>query len=222
MPSNKKKKPSGSARIVYTLPPDNQAKKVVADAEQQADTVLANPDIANHPEVSTAANAVKAQAQTVDTTLGSIANKETELTGLRGQRVSGLLALRLVHGTMTSAVNVAAGGDKAQAATWGGKIATRTTFAATTDAPQKPTAMALGGGSVEAKCTREEGVICYLFQIGTDPAHLEAWPPPVIAGGCKHTFAGLTPGQKVYVRIAIVRRGGVQGKWSIVMEVGVT
>jgi hypothetical protein len=221
MPSNKKK-PSGSARVVYTLPPDSQAKKVVGEAEQQAATVLANPDIANHPDVATAANAVKAQAQTVDTTLGAMANTETTLTGLREQRVSGLLALRLLHGTMTSAVNVAAGGDKAKAATWGGKIATRTMFAITTDPPQKPTATALGGGSVEAKCKREGGVICYLVQIGTDPAHPEAWPPPVIAGGCKHTFAGLTPGQKVYIRIAIVRRGSVQGKWSIVMEVGVT
>ena len=69
---------------------------------------------------------------------------------------------------------------------------------------------------------REGGVICYLVQLGTDPAHPEAWPAPVIAGGCKHTFTGLTPGQKVYLRIAIVRRGSVQGQWSVVMEVGVT
>jgi hypothetical protein len=75
---------------------------------------------------------------------------------------------------------------------------------------------------VEAKCNPEKGIICYLVQMGTDPAHPEAWPQPAISSGCKHTFPGLTVGQKVYLRMAIVRRGGVQGKWSDVLEVTVS
>ena len=48
-----------------------------------------------------------------------------------------------------------------------------------------------------------------------------AWPQPKIAGGSKLVVAGLTPGQKVYFRIAIVRRGDVVGQWSDMLEVTV-
>jgi hypothetical protein len=74
-------------------------------------------------------------------------------------------------------------------------------------------------GTVQVKCKAERGAVCYLMQTGTDPAHPEAWPSPVITSGAKHLFPGLTVGQKAYFRIAIVRRGGVQGQWSGVMEV---
>ena len=218
----KKKAPGNTARVTYALPSDNQPKKLVSTAEQQATTVLANPDIANHADISAAANGVKTQAQAVGTTITGIANTEATLSGLRGQRTSGIVTLRLQHANMESLVNVAVGGDKAKAATWGGKVVARTTYVASEDAPQNATGKALGGGSVEAKCKAEKSVVCYLFQIGTDPTHPEAWPQPAISGGCKHAFTGLTPGQKVYVRIAIVRRGNVQGAWSGFIEIGVT
>src|SRR5262249_38492607 len=144
------------------------------------------------------------------------------LTGLRTKRGNDVLLLRLLHANMESLVNVAAGGNKAKAATWGGKIVSRTTYASSTDAPVDAVAKAKGDGAAEAKCQPEEGVICYLMQMGTDPAHPEAWPQPFISGGCKHTFQGLPVGQKVYLRIAIVRTGGVQGKWSDMLEVTVS
>jgi len=221
MPTTKKT-PAASARVSYSLPSDSQPTKVAATAQQQATTVLASPSIAAHPEIAAAANGVKAQATTVSGTITTIANTEATLTGLRGQRTSGILALRLLHANMESLVNVAIAGDKAQAANWGGKLVTRTTYAASTDPPLNTSAKALGGGAVEAKCKAEKGVVCYLVQTGADPAHPEAWAPPAISGGCKHTFAGLTAGQKVYARIAIVRTGSVQGAWSDVVGATVT
>jgi hypothetical protein len=215
--ATKKKKATPAARVAYPLPNDNQPKTLTATAAQQAATVLASPSIAAHPEISAAANGVKAQAATVGGTITSIANTEATLASLRGQRTSGVIALRLLHANMESLVNVAIAGDKTQAANWGGTVVTRTTYAATTDPPLNATATPLGGGAVEAKCKREKGVICYLVQIGTDPNHPEAWAPPVISGGCKHTFSGLAVGTKVYTRIAIVRTGGVQSTWSDVM-----
>jgi hypothetical protein len=216
MPS-KKKTPAASARVSYPLPGDSQPKTLTATAAQQAATVLASPSIAAHPEISAAANGVKAQAASVSGTIGTIANTEATLAGLRGTRDSGILTLRLLHGNMTSLVNVAIAGDKTQAVSWGGTLVTRTTYDAVTDPPLNATATALGGGAVEAKCKREKGVICYLVQIGTDPTHPEAWAAPAISRGCKHTFSGLAVGTKVYTRIAIVRTGGVQSTWSDVM-----
>ena len=87
--------------------------------------------------------------------------------------------------------------------------------------PVDAVAKAKGGGAVEVKCKAEKGVICYLVQMGTDPAHPEAWSQPFISGGCKHTFEGLTAGQKVYVRIAVVRYAGGQGAWSEMLPVTV-
>jgi hypothetical protein len=216
------KKEDQSARVIYPLPNNSQTKSLATTCDEQATTVLANPDIANHPEVAAAANTVKAQAKVVSDTAGSIVTEEAVLTGLRAKRLSSVLLLRLVHANMESLVNVAAGGDKTKAATWGGKIASRTTYVASTDPPVDALAQAKGKGAVEARCKAEKGVICYLMAMGTDPAHPEAWPQPFISGGCKHTFEGLTMGQKVYLRIAVVRTGGVQGKWSDMLEVTVS
>ena len=150
-------------------------------------------------------------------TITTIANTEATLTGLRGTRDSGILTLRLLHANMESLVNVAIAGDKTQAANWGGTLVTRTSYAATADPPLNTAATALGGGAVEAKCKAERGVVCFLMQIGTDPAHPEAWAPPTISRGCKHTFSGLAAGTKVYARIAVVRTGNVQSTWSDVV-----
>jgi len=220
--STSHKKEDASARVTYPLPTNSQPKSLVTACDEYATTVLANPDIANHPEVAAAANAVKAQAKSVGDNVGDIATEEAVLTGLRAKRTAGALLLRLTHANMESLVNLAVAGDKTKAATWGGKIASRTFFATTTDAPAEAMATAKGNAAVEARCKAEKGVICYLMQMGTDPAHAEAWPQPFISGGCKHTFEGLTVGQKVYLRIAIVRTGGVQGKWSDMLEVTVS
>jgi len=67
----------------------------------------------------------------------------------------------------------------------------------------------------------ERGVICYLVQQGNEPTNPAAWPAPAISGGSTHHVAGLTIGQHVYFRMAIVRRNGGQGAWSNVLEVTV-
>jgi len=216
------KKQDPAARVTFPLPANNRPNQIAATCVQQATTVLASSDISNHPEVADAANKVKAQAGVVTGLVSDIGTAEANLTSLRSKRTDGVLLLRLLHGNMESLVNVAANGDKTKATGYGGKVVTRTTYAVTDDPPTNPGIKARGGGNVEARCKAEKAVICYLFQTGSDPAHPEAWPLPVFSGGCTHTFAGLLPGQKAYVRIAVVRTGSVQGKWSDVLEVMVS
>jgi hypothetical protein len=43
----------------------------------------------------------------------------------------------------------------------------------------------------------------------------------VVEGGSSYTISGLTIGQKLYGRIAILRRGTGQGQWSGILEVTV-
>jgi hypothetical protein len=76
-------------------------------------------------------------------------------------------------------------------------------------------------GSVLAKCKAERRAIGYLFQHGSDPTNPDAWPQADLVSTSRHTVADLPLGQKVYFRIAVVRRRGGQGQWSGVMEVTV-
>jgi hypothetical protein len=72
-----------------------------------------------------------------------------------------------------------------------------------------------------ASCKPEDGAVCYLFQHGTDPAHPETWPAPIMSPGSTFVLSNLPVGQIVCVRIAVVRRGSVQGQWSSVLQVTV-
>jgi len=216
------KKEDPAARLTLPLPGPNQSTALVNVVLQQVATVQGNPDLANHPEVATSANNVKAQATALGVTLNNLGMAHATVTTLGAQRDQEGITLRRLHTNLEALLNLAAAGDKKAALAWGGKIVSRTVSTASTDAPLNALAKALKTpGSVEAKCKAEKGVICYLFQMGTDPAHPETWPAPKIVGGSKYTVSGLTTGQKVYFRIAIVRRGDVQGQWSDVLEVTV-
>jgi hypothetical protein len=217
--SSHHKKPDPAARITLPLP-GNSNPKLVADAcDKQATTVLANPDVANHLDVAAAANAVQAQAKVLDDTMVSVENTLATLASLRQKRFAALLLLRILHTNLESLINVAAGGNLQKATAYGGKPVTRTVLAESTDPPVDPTAKSVKSATVAARCDKERGVLCYLFQMGGDPAHPETWPAPAMSGSSAHTFTGLTSGQKVYVRIAIVRHRGGQGEWSSVIEV---
>jgi hypothetical protein len=217
--SSHHKKPDPAARITLPLPGNNQPKLVVDASEKQVATVLANPDVANHPDVAAAANAVQAQAKVVDDTMVSLGNALATVASLREKRYTALLLLRILHTNLESLINVAAGGDLQKATAYGGKPVTRTVYPVSTDPPVDSVAKSAKSATVEARCNKERGVVCYLFQMGADPAHPETWPPPAMSGGSTHTFTGLTSGQKVYVRLAIVRRNGGLGQWSNVIEV---
>src|SRR5689334_4856960 len=100
MPSSNQKKPDPAAKVTYPLPTNSQPTAVATTCEQQAAAVLASPDIGAHPEVAAVANEVKTQAKAVGDVVTDILNTESKLTGLRAQRTSGVLLLRLLHANM--------------------------------------------------------------------------------------------------------------------------
>jgi hypothetical protein len=217
-----KKNDEQTTRVTFPLPGTNQCTAMVNTCNQQVATILANPDVTNHPEVKAAADAVSAQAKTVGKTMTDLGTARAGVVTLEETRDKGAVQLRRLHGNLVALVNLAAAGNKQAALAWGGKIASRTTMPASTDAPVNVTTRTTETlGSVEVQCKSERGVVCYLFQMGSDPAHPEGWAPPAIVGGCKHTVDGLTVGATVYFRAAIVRRGNVQGQWSDVTAITV-
>ncbi len=72
--------------------------------------------------------------------------------------------------------------------------------------------------TLKASCQADAGAIGYLFQYGTDSSHPESWAPPAQMRGHTFTLRNLPVGQLLCVRIAVLRRGSVQGAWSIVLQ----
>jgi hypothetical protein len=57
--------------------------------------------------------------------------------------------------------------------------------------------------------------------MGTDPGHPELWPVPVMTRGYTYKVGNLPIGQIVYFRVAVIRRGSIQGQWSPILQIQV-
>jgi hypothetical protein len=213
-----KKSDQVTAQFPLARPPYYSA--MVTTCQQQTGTVQQCSDYQNQPAVQAAVTAVVASAKKLDQTLTSLVNARALVASLEKQREDDAAALRRDHTGMEAAVNVASAGKAPAELSWGAQPATRTPATPTADPPVNPR-LVHGPlpGTVWAKCKPQKGAYSYAFQIGTDPTNPSAWPQPVTEGSASHLFSGLTTGQKVYVRIAVLRRGVGQGQWSGVLEI---
>jgi hypothetical protein len=196
---------------------------MVTTAQQQVTTVQAYADYANQPAVQLAATATANAASALDGTLTKLSQALLTVANLKVLRGQQAVALHRCHGNLETSLNTVCAGKKDLITAWGGVIETRTAATPTTSAPLKAEARNLKktSGSVVAQCKAEPGAVCYLFQQGSDPAHPETWPPPVIESGCTHKLTGQTVGAKLYFRVAIQRRKTGLGQWSDILEVTV-
>jgi hypothetical protein len=208
------------ARYTLTLPAAHQYEKVVTACEQQVATIQACPDYPNHPELAPRCAAVLADAKSLDATVTSLGNVRAQEVALVGQRDQTALSLRANHSALEGAVNVVTKGKKELIANYGGKPFARTLKPESTAAPVGAFAKnAKLAAAVQVGCKAEPGVICYLYQHGTDPANPDAWPKADMISKSKFVVPNLPLGQKTYFRVAIVRRNGGTGAWSGVLEV---
>ncbi len=176
------------------------------------------PDLPNQPAIQAALNAVSADVAATEATLGSISTAHATLTTLISTRTKQLFGLRMDHEALQTAINVAGKGDKAYLETYGGTIVTKGTLTSTADPPANATLKVTKLiGEACFRCKADRSAYAYAYQWGNDPTNLAALPQPTVDSKASYTVTGLTPGQKVYGRIAIYRRGTGQGQWSPVM-----
>jgi hypothetical protein len=121
---------------------------------------------------------------------------------------------------------VASNGDQVAAKAWVGETKDRAKPLpiGTTNAPPEKAAVRnvkKHTSMVEASCAAEKSVVGYAFQMGTDPAHPESWPPQAVTKGHTYKVGNLPIGQIVYFRIAVIRRGSIQGQWSPILQIQV-
>jgi hypothetical protein len=220
-PMNEDKKADNS-RLTLPFGAAHQYGVMVNACKQQVATIQKCADYPTEPEVQTRALATLAGADALAQTVVDLGAARLLVSTLEGQREQQAVALRSHHAALVGTLNVACKGKVANIKAWGGDVASRTVLPASTDPPINPGVTTTATtGSVLAKCRADRGAIGYLFQHGGDPANPDAWPKAELVATSKLTVTGLPVGQKVYFRIAVVRRRGGQGQWSGVMEVTV-
>ena len=181
----------------------------------------------------TTTSVVETAVANMDTAVAALSGTDTQLTQakalvstLEGKRASQLVTVRLTHDTVESTVNTVCNNDPVAAKAWTGGTKQRATPIPVGTSMLPPEGAAVRSvkahaGMVEASCTKEQTVVGYAFQIGTDPAHPEAWPAPIITQGHTHKFPNLPIGQIAYVRVAVIRRGSIQSPWSPILQITV-
>jgi hypothetical protein len=195
--------------------------EMVVTAKTQVAAAQKNASLPSKPAIDAGAKLVLSDAVDLETKVSAWRNAVKVAKALEGDVGKSALALLRDHGAFEAMLNQDCAGDEQAILDWGAEKATRTSPAPSTASPTNTRAtVTKDEGTVVARCNAEAGAVCYLFQMGTDPANPQSWAPPVIEPGASHEVSGLTVGQKVYFRVAIYRRGTGQGQWSDI--VGVT
>jgi hypothetical protein len=184
------------------------------------------------PQYSTTP-AVQAVVVALDSAVADLQGTDTELTQARalvatleGKRDAQMVTVHLKHDTVESTLNTVCNNDPVAAKAWTGENKQRAKplpVGASTLPPENAAVRNVKAhpGMVEASCAKEPSVVGYAFQMGTDPAHPEAWPPQVVTKSRTHKFANLPIGQIVYVRVAVIRRGSIQSPWAPILQIAV-
>jgi hypothetical protein len=213
-----------NASVSLPLPAEANATTVITTCTQQSATIKKCPAYTSTP-------AVQATVTDLDAAVTSLQSIETQLvqarasvTTFEGQRDKQVVTVRLKHANVETSLNNAANGDPVAAKAWTGQTKTRAKpqpVGSSNLPPENPGVRNVKSrpGMILASCTEEEGALGYAFQMGTDQTHPETWPAQVVTRGHTYKVGNLPIGQVVYLRIAVIRRGSIQGTWSPILSI---
>ncbi len=214
------------SKVSLPLPFDSTCTVMLTTCTSQSGILKQSLAYGATPTVQTAVTDMDGAIADLQETASQLNEARALVATLEGKRDTRMATLRLKHDSVESAVNTASNNDPAAARAWTGETKTKAKplpVGASSLPPERPTVRNVKShsGMVEASCAKEQSVVGYAFQMGTDPAHPESWPPPVVTRG--HTFkvGNLPIGQVVYFRVAVIRRGSIQSPWSPNLEIQV-
>jgi hypothetical protein len=213
-------------KVLLPLAANASCSTTVTTCTKQSGVIKKCPAYATTPTV-------EAAVTDMDTAVAALSDIDTQLTQaealvatLRGKRSTQITIVHLKHDAVETAINTASNGDPATCQAWVGETKTRTKplpVGVSMAPPQSPGVRNVQRhpGMVLASCQEEPSVVGYAFQMGTDQAHPETWPAAIKTRGHTYKVGNLPIGQMVYFRIAIIRRGSIQGQWSPVLQIQV-
>jgi hypothetical protein len=179
----------------------------VANAQSTVSAIKANPDYATKPEVQQVTTSLGAAADALDKNLKAITALRVQEKTLLTSQIVLLAALKRAAKSATAVITETAGGSAEEIKKWGLDVAGRAPLPPSTAAPDglrvtytKELAMVMRWKGVR-------GSKGYELQIGDGTP--QGWGQPIHATRAHFLPTGLTPGQKIAIRVAVHRSTGL-------------
>jgi hypothetical protein len=219
-------KPVSKSKVSMPLAAGASCSTVISTCTKQSGIIKKCSAYSTTPTVEAAVVDMDAAVAVLVDTDTKLTQARALVSTLEGQREVQLVTVHLKHAGVESAINTVCDGDPAAVQAWLGEAKQRTKplpVGTSTAVPEKAALRNVKkhAGMVEASCAEEKSVVGYAFQMGTDPAHPEIWPAQIVTHGHTYKWANLPIGQTVYARIAVIRRGSIQGQWSPMLQIQV-
>jgi hypothetical protein len=204
-------------------PPKNDGDSLVATTNQQLSTITGNTDYPNQLALQAIVKTTQTDSTTLGGTLAALAKAHAVIPVLETQRDTQIASLLRDRHNLQGTLTAICGGNLALIKGWGAVPGVVTKTPETTDAPTgaKATTSKTTPGTVLAKCPALPGVTTYFWVLGADPGPPAATVKPAVTTGSRTRFTGLTAGQVMYLRVAVVRRHGGVSAWSEAVQVTV-
>jgi hypothetical protein len=211
-------------KVSLPLPANASCITIITTCTKQSGILKQCPAYSTTPVAQTVVIAMDTAVAVLSGTDTQLDQAKALVSTLEGKRTTQMVTVRLTHATVESTLNTVCNNDPVAAKAWTGATKQRAASLPVGASMLPPETAAVRlvkahPGMVEASCAEEPSVVGYAFQIGTDPAHPETWPPQILSKGRTHKFPNLPIGQTVYVRIAVIRRGSIQSPWSPILQI---
>lgn len=192
----------------------SKPSEFVGDLRQIVNNAKQSADWSKTPQVQTAINALDADADSIEETALQIDKIRKQIAQAETALAAKIVTCKQHRKHAEATITVASKGSVAAVKGWGCVVAGRTLSTPTDEAPQRVTAKnTRTPGNVVARC-KGLRASAYVFQHADDPTFPPGSPAPVVLPNSAYQLTGLPAGQKIYFRVAVIRRVIGQSKWS--------
>jgi hypothetical protein len=211
---SKKKQQENSATPKFALT-DLKPVDVVDSTNKVSSVIKAHPDYATHPEVQGAVTKWVSAAALIAGYEQQLASLHAQITAIGGERDTAVTSWKRTTRTVLSTIDAVAAGSPQSITQWGFEVAQRVVQPVSTAPPEN---LRVGYTKAHAFVIRWKAVQNqrgYLLQIGDGTP--TGWGANISATKVTYEPTGLTSGQHIAIRVAVVRKNGVSA-WSDVLS----
>jgi hypothetical protein len=209
MASNINPKESAStAKLTFGKMSLNQ---ITAKTDHVVGVIKQHPDYPNRPDVQACTAALEAATLAVEADVQDVHTNKASLKALLAKQAIDVAGLKRAAKQTLAVVDLASGGSAEAIKKWGFDVNGRTVMPASTDAPVGLRAMYLKGTDLVFRWNAVPGQRSYLLQMGDGSP--TGWGTAMQLPKARFEPTGLTAGQKVTVRVAVMRKNGISA-WS--------
>jgi hypothetical protein len=206
-----KKNAPESASTAKIITGNLNRDQMVATTRERAKRIKDHPDFATVPALATSVAKWEASADQLEALSHELATLRMRVVAVAAEYDIEVAAWKRKAKNVRAAIDDASGGSAAAIKAWGFEVNSRASSVATVAAPTGLRATYDEGFTLVARWNAVKHHRGYLVQLG-DP-NADAWQEPIPCPTSRFAPPGMNPGQKIAVRVAVVRHNGVSA-WS--------